>query len=111
MLLLLSITISFQQSCLKMAILKYLHKAILKLHAQVIDIVCVLSHFICVGSLEFPSLCSAQCHMQKKTTRAVSDFRLQRLLSYCIMTADPSQPLQQQMQHGKLSAWIFADNR
>ncbi len=46
-LLLLSITISFQQSCLKMAILKYLHKAILKLHAQVIDIVCVLSHFIC----------------------------------------------------------------
>ncbi len=47
MLLLLSITISFQQSCLKMAILKYLHKAILKLHAQVIDIVCVLSHFIC----------------------------------------------------------------
>ncbi len=39
--------ISFQQSCLKMAILKYLHKAILKLHAQVIDIVCVLSHFIC----------------------------------------------------------------
>ncbi len=46
-LLLLSITISFQQSCLKMAILKYLHKAILKLHAQVIDIVCVHSHFIC----------------------------------------------------------------
>ncbi len=46
-LLLLSITISFQQSCLKMAVLKYLHKAILKLHAQVIDIVCVLSHFIC----------------------------------------------------------------
>ncbi len=32
MLLLLSITIAFQQSCLKMAILKYLHKAILKLH-------------------------------------------------------------------------------
>lgn len=30
-----------------MAIFKYLHKAILKLHAQVIDIVCVLSHFIC----------------------------------------------------------------
>ncbi len=46
-LLLLSITISFQQSCLKMAILKYLHKAILKLHAQVIDILCVLLHFIC----------------------------------------------------------------
>ncbi len=43
--LLLSITISFQQSCLKMAILKYLQKAILKLHAQVIDIVCAL--FIC----------------------------------------------------------------
>ncbi len=61
--------------------------------------------------LEFPSLCSAQCHMPKQTTRAVSDFRLQRLLSYCIMTADHSQPLQQQMQHGKLSAWIFADNR
>ncbi len=59
-------------------------------------------------SLEFPSLCSAQCHMPKQTTRAVSDFRLQRLLSYCIMTADHSQPLQQQMQHGKLSAWIFA---
>ncbi len=46
-LLLLSITISFQQSCLKMAILKYLHKAILKLHSQVIDILCVLLHFIC----------------------------------------------------------------
>ncbi len=46
-LLLLSITISFQQSCLKMANLKYLHKAILKLHAQVIDILCVLLHFIC----------------------------------------------------------------
>ncbi len=44
-LLLLSITISFQQPCLKMAILKYLQKAILKLHAQVIDIVCAL--FIC----------------------------------------------------------------
>ncbi len=43
--LLLSITISFHQSCLKMAILKYLQKAILKLHAQVIDIVCAL--FIC----------------------------------------------------------------
>ncbi len=46
-LLLLSITISFQQSCLKMAILKYPHKAILKLYAQVIDILCVLLHFIC----------------------------------------------------------------
>ncbi len=46
MLLLLSITIAFQQSCLKMAILKYLHKAILKLHAQVIDIVCVLTFYL-----------------------------------------------------------------
>ncbi len=46
-LLLLSITISFQQSCLKMGHLEYLHKAILKLHAQVIDILCVLLHFIC----------------------------------------------------------------
>ncbi len=62
------------------------------------------------ASLEFPSLCSVQCHMPKQTTRAVSDFLLQRLLSYCIMTANHSQPLQQQMQHGKLSAWIFADN-
>ncbi len=45
-LLLLSITISFQQSCLKMAILKYLHKAILKLHTQVIEIVCALTFYL-----------------------------------------------------------------
>ncbi len=51
--------------------------------------------------LKFPALCSAQCHMPKQTTCAVSDFRLQRLLSYCIMTADHSQPLQQQTQHKK----------
>ncbi len=45
-LLLLSITISFQQSCLKMAILKYLHKAIFKLHTQVIEIVCALTFYL-----------------------------------------------------------------
>ncbi len=45
-LLLLSITIYFQQSCLKMTILKYLHKAKLKWHARVIDIVFVLTFYL-----------------------------------------------------------------
>ncbi len=47
----LSITIAFQQSCLKMTILKYLHKATLKLHAQVIDMY-VYSHILFAAILE-----------------------------------------------------------
>ncbi len=47
--------------------------------------------------LKFPALCSVQPHVSKQTTQGVSDFRLWRLFSNCIMTADPSQPLQRCM--------------